>query len=615
MKNNYPKLLFIILLFLSLSNSSFAQSEIDSLHQSLKSETDKKTIASIYYQIATYYTNHADYKKSEENLNKAFEIYNSLNEEFKLMECYLQYGILESFRGNYPRSANYFLRALIYADKKNDTSIFYSVYINLASVYSALEDYKKAKYYLNKIRKEDLAKDFNLQINYLGNMGQIEFELGNYQSALKYLEKGISYFDLNTPDISLIQLLILTGDCATKLNQSDKAIMYYNNAFKLSKQGEFPVQEAHLYYGYALVQKNTNPSKALIYADSSLKLAIKYEVLDIVANVYKLKSEIYTNQGNDKLALENYKLFDIAIDSVFSAESKQNIELLDANYEVEKSKNYIEKLTLLNQKDNLQKTIYILSTIATVIVVIILIYFLRRRNLLNRKLNNSNKVKDKLLSIIAHDLKTPLHNISGVLAEIENNSFDKDEQSKIIKSLTTQTDITVETLENLLKWGQSQLKGIRVSASEIELQNEVQKNITLFQAQLINKNISIKNDISTDLKASYDKDHFDFIERNLIGNAIKFSFANSEIHIYAEKLEGQRIKLIVQDFGTGILKDDINTIFQASPNIRLGTQNEKGSGLGLALCREFAEANSSRIGFESTENKGTIFYLIIKTSL
>lgn len=614
MKNNYPKLLFIILLFLSLSQSTFALSEIDSLHQSLKSESDKNKIASTYYKIATYYTNHAEYKKAEEYLNKSFEIYNSLNEEFKLMECYLQYGIMESFRGNYPRSANYFLRALIYADKKNDTSIFYSVYINLASVYSALEDYKKAKYYLNKIRKEDLARDFNLLINYLGNMGQIEYELGNYQPALGYLEKGISYFDLNTPDISLIQLLILTGDCASKLNQTDKALMYYNNAFKLSKQGDFPVQEAHLYYGYALVQKKTNPSRALIYADSSLVLAKKFEVLDIVANVYKLKSDIYTNQGNDKLALENYKLYDIAIDSVFSEESKQNIELLGANYEVEKSKSYIEKLTLLNQKDNLQKTIYILSTIATVIVVIILIYFLRRRNLLNRKLNNSNKVKDKLLSIIAHDLKTPLHNISGVLAEIENNSFDKEEQSKIIQSLTSQTDITVETLENLLKWGQSQLKGIRVSASEIELKNEVQKNISLFQAQLINKNINIKNDISADLTVAYDKDHFDFIIRNLVGNAIKFSFVNSEIHIYAERLDSQKIKLIVQDFGTGILKSDINTIFQASPNIRLGTQNEKGSGLGLALCREFAEANSSTIGFESAENKGTSFYLIIKSS-
>lgn len=614
MKNNYPKLLFIILLFLSLSRSTFALSEIDSLHQSLKSESDKNKIASTYYKIATYYTNHAEYKKSEEYLNKAFEIYNSLNEEFKLMECYLQYGIMESFRGNYPRSANYFLRALLYADKKNDTAIYYSVYINLASVYSALEDYKKAKYYLNKIRKEDLALDFNLLINYLGNMGQIEYELGNYKSALAYLEKGISYFDLNTPDISLIQLLILTGDCASKLNQNSKAILYYNNAFKLSKQGDFPVQEAHLYYGYALVQKNTNPSKALIYADSSLTLAKQFEVLDIVANVYKLKSEIYSKQGNDRLALDNYKLYDIAIDSVFSSESKQNIELLGANYEVEKSKSYIERLTLLNQKDNLQKTIYILSTIATVIVVIILIYFLRRRNLLNRKLNNSNKVKDKLLSIIAHDLKTPLHNISQVLAEIENNSFNKEEQSKIIQSLTSQTDITVETLENLLKWGQAQLKGIRVNASKIELQNEVQKNISLFQAQLINKNISIKNDISTDLTVSYDKDHFDFIIRNLVGNAIKFSFANSEIHIFHEVLENDKIKIVIKDFGTGILKSDINTIFKSSPNIRLGTHNEKGSGLGLALCREFAEANSSSIGFESAENKGTSFYIIIKSN-
>ena len=613
MKIIYSLRLFSTCILTFLTTSLFADSQIDSLLNAIKTESDQKKLANAHYQVAIYYTNHAEYQKSEMHLNESFQIYNSMKDEFNIMGCYLQYGILESFRGNYPRSASFFLRTLLYADRQSDSTLTYAIYINLASVYSALEDYKKAKYYLSKIDVRDLEKDFNLQINYLGNMGQIEFELGNYNSALKYLEKGISLFDINSPEVSLIQLLILTGDCATKLSHTDKAIKYYDIAFNLSKQGDFPVQLAHLYYGYSVAYQTLNPNKALTYSDSSLKYAKQYEVLDLVANLYKLKSDIYNSIGNNKLALQYYKEYDVANDSVFSMESKQDIDILEANYEVEKSKNYIEKLTLANQKDNLQKTIYILSTIATIIVVIILIYFLRRRNLLNRKLNNSNKVKDKLLSIIAHDLKSPLHNISSVLGEIENNTFDKEEQSKIIQSLTSQTDITVETLENLLKWGQSQLKGISVTKVDFELKKEILKNIELFQAQLINKNIKINVDIATDYSIFFDKDHFDFILRNLIGNAIKFSFTNSEIQIYFQKLDKKKIKLIVQDYGTGILKSDINTIFQATPTIRLGTNNEKGSGLGLALCREFAEANGASIGFESIESKGTSFYLIIKT--
>ncbi len=600
--------IFLISLFLFFSNSIFASTEIDSLIKVTNTSSDKNNLAQAYFKIAIYYTNHAEYAKSEEYLNKSFQIFNSLNQEFKLMECYLQYGILESFRGNYPRSANYFLRALLYADKKNDTSIYYAVYINLASVYSALEDYKKAKYYLNKIDKKDLSRDFNLQINYLGNMGQIEFELGNYTSALTYLEKGLSLFDLNTPDISLIQLLILTGDCATKLNHNEKAIYYYDIALKLSQQADFPVQEAHLYYGYAVVKQKASPSLALAYADSSLNLAMQFEVLDLIANVYKLKSEIYASIGKDQLALINYKLYDKAIDSVFSLDSKQNIELLEANYEVEKSKNYIEKLTLTNQKDNLQKSIYILSTIATVIVILILIYSLRKRNLLNRRLNKSNKVKDKLLSIIAHDLKSPLHNISEVLSEIENSTFTKEEQTKIIQSLTTQTDITVETLENLLKWGQSQLKGISINQVDVNIKSELEKNIDLFQAQLINKNIKVEIDLPTEVNVKFDKDHFDFIIRNLIGNAVKFSFPNSKIEIKSELINNRKLKLIVKDFGTGISKSDIETIFLPSPIIRLGTQNEKGSGLGLALCREFSESNNSTLSLFSEPGKGSEFY-------
>lgn len=604
----YPKIILSWIFILFGTTFLFANNEIDSLTKAANSSIDKKLKAQAFYQLSTRYASHADYTNAISNLNKAFEIYNSINDERNVIECYLQFGIIESFRGDYPHSANYFLRSLLYAEKNNDTTVLYAVCINLTSVYSALENYKKANYYLSKINVDDLKKDINLRVNYLGNKGQIEYELGNYALALKNLEEGISIFDPNIPDFNLIQLLILTGDCALKLNDIPKALSNYTNALNLANQGDFPVQMAHIYYGLANVYKNSDKNLAVTYSNKSLGFAKKFEVLDLVANIHKLKSEIYSELGNNKLALEEYKLYDLAIDSVFSMESKDNIDLLEANYKVEKSNHDIEKLTLVNEKNTLEKSIYLLVSIATLIVIVLLVLSLRKRNFLNNKLKKSNIVKDKLLSIIAHDLKSPLYNISTVLTEIENKTFTKEEQTKIIQNLTSQTDITVETLENLLKWGQAQLRGIVINQIEFNLVDEINRNVALFQAQLINKSINISVDISKDINVKFDKDHFDFIIRNLIGNAIKFSYKNSKINFRMEMQGIYKIKLIIQDFGTGIQSADANSIFLPSPNIRLGTNNEKGSGLGLVLCKEFAEANSGSISFYTEVGKGSEFY-------
>jgi signal transduction histidine kinase len=376
--------------------------------------------------------------------------------------------------------------------------------------------------------------------------------------------------------------------------------------------GIFPVQLAHIYYGLANVNKINDPGLSLSFAKKSLGLAVKYEVLDLIANNHKLMSEVYSAQGNDKLALAEYKLYDVASDSVYSIDAKESISLLEANYKVAKSTNELEKLSLINEKNNLEKSTYLLIAIATFIVVIILVYSLRKRNALNIKLNKSNNVKDKLLSIIAHDLKSPLHNIITVLNEIDQNTFTKEDQTKIIKDLTSQTDVTLETLENLLKWGQAQLKGVNVNVLNFELKHEVDKNVDLFQAQLFSKQISIEINIPSNLTVKYDKDHFDFIIRNLLANAIKFSYSGSKIIIDSETIEDSKVKLNIRDNGIGIPYTYSDSIFQPSPKVRLGTNNEKGSGLALSLCKEFSEANGSVIGFDSIDNQGTCFYLIIK---
>lgn len=603
--------ILILILSLCVEEKIHAQSAKDSL---LKLYSHKKELnykADLSFQLAMDYTNRTQYDSSLYYLNIAYESFIELNDDRNIMNCYLQYGILESYKGNYTLSANYFLRTLIYADKINDKNIYSTVYINLASVYSALEEHKKAKYYLLKIDKNALKDNLLLYVNYLGNMGQLEYELQNYTSALSYLNQGIEILSPYDGNINLIQLFIIAGDCAYELNNFNLSLSYYNKAnLKINKK-ELPLQYAHLCYGLAKLFKKTNTALSLNYANSSMEYAKMHQIQDLIINNYLLQSEINELLGNTKEALTLLKKYQSAKDSLSIEAVNKNIQILEQNYELIKSKTYIEKLQLINEKNQLKIIIYLTFTAITILTSIFLFYLLKKRNQLNKQLKSANVVKDKLLSIISHDLKSPLNNIVAVLDGIAKDDYSKKELEVILNSINNQALATVNTLDNILHWGKAQLRGINVHKVQLTVADHIKYNIDLHASHLINK--KIEAEISGDLQVQvyFDKDHLDFILRNFISNAIKFSYVNTKIKIEVSNTELETTISVI-DFGVGVQSTEINNMFSWDPSIKTGTSNEKGTGLALGLCKEFADYNEAIIGYKNIEPKGTMFFLIIK---
>lgn len=592
-----------------VTETSYATVQKDTLLLKFYKETSDLKKADAALKLSVYYTNMAQFDSAKFFINTLFDLAFKLKDEKKITESYMQYGTLETYQGNYSKAANYFLRNYIYAEKHNDTMLFNNTCINLASVYSALEEYNKAKYYLLKIDEQELVKNPYLNINYIGNLAQIEYELGNYQVAYDLLLKGIPLFNPQIRDVNLTQFYILAGQSATKLNKPELAFENYQKANENITREEFPIHTAHIDYGLALYYHHIKSyAKAIEFAQNSLQLAQMYQVLDLVADNYKLLSEVYDESNVPAKSLEMYKLYESASDSLKSEEYKKDIELLEASYELQKSKSAIEKLTLINDKTFLKYIIYLIISIITIIASIFLVIVLKRRNALNAQLNQSNAVKDRLLSIIAHDLKTPLNNIVMVLDEIDKDAFSPDERAIIIEALKSQTDVTIETLENLLKWGQSQLNGVKVKPENLKIETQVNRVIEFAKAQANAKGIELVNECKEDFNLYMDKEHFSFILRNYIANAIKFSNENGKIEIKVESISNSMLKISVVDHGMGIKDDDQVTIFKQAPKVNYGTNNEKGTGLGLALCKEFAEANNGSVGFSSIYGQGSAFY-------
>jgi PAS domain S-box-containing protein len=229
------------------------------------------------------------------------------------------------------------------------------------------------------------------------------------------------------------------------------------------------------------------------------------------------------------------------------------------------------------------------------------------------KLRELNATKDKFFSIIAHDLKSPIGNIKSFLDIIIDNQLKTDQETYelYIKMLRENAAATYSLLENLLSWARSQRGEIPFIPQNIEFKPLVNETISLLALVANKKQICIVNDVPENIMVFADMNMIITVIRNLIANAIKFSNPNSTISIISYR-ESDFIKTAITDQGIGIKPDDIHSILNSNQYLSTyGTENEKGHGLGLPLCREFVEKHGGKLSLTSEYGKGSTFYFTI----
>ena len=224
-----------------------------------------------------------------------------------------------------------------------------------------------------------------------------------------------------------------------------------------------------------------------------------------------------------------------------------------------------------------------------------------------------NEAKDKIFSVIAHDLQGPVGAIKFFVEFILSNihNYSTKELENYIEMLSKQSSSVYSILKNLLSWANSQRKNIKFQPENQYLIKAVVHNITLLQSSAEKKGITIQNNISEDIKATFDLNLISTVIRNLIGNAIKYTTKNGIVSIDVTESD-QFYTVIVSDTGMGIDAERVSKIFdRSSYETTYGTDDEKGSGLGLKLCLEFVEIHKGKIWVESELGKGSKFHFTI----
>jgi signal transduction histidine kinase len=226
----------------------------------------------------------------------------------------------------------------------------------------------------------------------------------------------------------------------------------------------------------------------------------------------------------------------------------------------------------------------------------------------NTDLVRLNSLKDRLFIIISHDLRAPLQSLKGVLELINKSaSISPDEFKFLTRGIKVKVDVTYNLMENLLYWTRSQMTGFSVKPTTIHLNEIVNDCILLLESIAEKKRIKVLNDISTDHFIRSDLDMVRLVVRNLLMNAIKFSFDEAKV-IVKSKLENNEIIISIIDNGVGMSKDESINLFTKQQKIsKSGTYNEEGTGLGLMLCKEFIEMNNGRIWVNSEPGRGSEF--------
>lgn len=493
-------------------------------------------------------------------------------------------------------------------------------YIHLGLIYFAVKDYKKAESYyfeagkyLDNITPWQLQKHRTAVQNW--NLANVNIKIGNYEKARQHLNiafQKIGEIDTLTSTYSLTNSYVLAtfymGNLETSLRNYDSAITFYQRSieYAYNNHDTYLVTNSLAQIGIsfnALKQYDSTVkycSASLALADSNRNTEYKPVALEQLAIAFYAK-------GQFQKAFDFYQRFKIANDSVNNYDRKIAAFI---NQKAEREKQDIElRKNEMELKQNYMFAIAFII-IAFLLVIAYIIYSrYKLTNKLNQQLNESNATKDKLFSVISHDLKGPLSAFTSLFNALNDKTMNFSELTKrdLMNNMHKSSINILHLLDNLLSWSRVQMKHFTVYFEEFGLYFLAEVVIHTLEDIAMLKDIVIINSIDQSLSITADRNALEVVVRNLISNAIKFSEIGGQIEIESIQRNGE-IEISVHDHGIGIDEESKKKLFQFSGNkSKLGTFQEQGTGLGLVICKEIVELHGGKIWAEANSPTGTIF--------
>jgi signal transduction histidine kinase len=535
-------------------------------------------------------------------------------------------GSLHYVRGNYAESMRNFSKANDIFNRYPDKKELAYALNGRGLIYLSQHDYARAIEIWERCipLNRELADDYGLgKSNF--NKSIAEMELKQYQKADESLTTALNLLEKFKEKPLYAMALNRFAKLNFELNNLTKAEEFYMRVLNI-KPEVTTWEKTFANTGMAEIYLvRENPSKALQYGLIAEQLAEKAKAFWDKERATKVIAKAYENLGDYTNALRYTKLNKAYSDSLYSENKNSEISYLQLqltaadNLSLLREKEIAEQEAAFNRKLTIT---LIISLIVTIIGFLLYARLLQQKEEINsqleakqseienqnQKLEAVNEEKNKLFSILSHDLKSPINSVKQLL-EIEEKGFlSESESQKVRKMLIRQVTETDEMLSKLLRWSHAQLDGILTNRVETQLAPMLQDQIAHMEYQTSSKNIQID---SSGLKSPetvlVDPQQISIIFQNCLHNAIKFSEPNSQIKVWLSDNEETYQKLHIKDFGIGIDAEKLAEIQSQQVRVKStdGTLKEKGTGLGLQLVKQFMDKNQGIFEIKSEVGKGT----------
>ncbi|WP_229702467.1 tetratricopeptide repeat-containing sensor histidine kinase [Maribacter cobaltidurans] len=587
-----------------------------------------KGMAKSYLGLGTFYSDKGKYDQSITSLKKALEISVDSHDDQLRLTILNTIGGQYDYKGDFDLALREYLKCIEIAEYLNDQNMLSIVNENIANLYITQKDYEEGMFYYEKVKKiNEKIGDPIIIAETMSNMASTYADIGKLELAMFNINTAIKTFEENKIIDWLAYAYQVKGKVYLKQQKNKWALYWYSQSEYLHEKLDDIREKITLLTGIAEAQLNLGKdSISRIYAQRAYDLSKNIDAASGIEEGSKLLYQIHKNNGDFKSALEYHEIFKDVSTKITRKESMKGLNMLKTKIAYEKQKEY---LIQENEKALSKQKNYVYASLIILFIFLVITILIKRNAKIQKKLNRElilkqedlerkekylhevNHTKNKLFSIIGHDLRGPIGAFQGLIKLFKEGEMSKDEFIGFVPKLKSDIDHISFTLNNLLSWGQTQMNGSVTKPGLTSIENIVNENISLLSEVANAKSIKLINRIEPNTTTWCDSNQIDIVIRNLMSNALKFTPENGIVTIGAVERTKQW-EIYVRDNGVGMSEETLGKIFdQSGTHSTYGTNDEKGTGLGLSLCKEMVEKNNGIIWVDSAINKGSSFYFTI----
>jgi signal transduction histidine kinase len=591
----------------------------------------------------------ARYTPAQKLLAEAALSWNEVQYQKGIANIKLYTGAIYREKGDYSAALSNYLEAMETFETQKDNTGIAATQVKMGRLYLDMGHNEKAKELLLKAEKtlEEIDYSTYLVDCYL-TLGTFHLKNQDNLQALDYFQyaylASLLVGERKATAVSLSKMGQMNAYLREFGDSLEMAFENFNQSLEISREISLnQVTAETLGHLGQLYNHLKQQDKALTYLEEGLKLARQYGDERQVADNYFLLVSAYLDKGDYKNAYYNCRQHIITRKRFNSDTSRRKFNEVETSYQVKLQESKIKLLQKTNHVSQLElskyRTLRTSFIIIFLLTMVLLVFFYSRYRLkkkmngqlsekhmqlqvLNQKLSESeshlkelNHTKDKFFSIIAHDLKNPLHSFIDTSELLSDSLQDmsREQAGKFIGNLNTTSRQLYTLLENLLQWSQSQTGTIAFSPGGADLAELAATALFTLSENARDKEITLGSQIQPGTNVYCDRNMVLTILRNLVSNAVKFTGSGGSVNISASGTDKEEwLEVAVIDTGTGIAEQDIQKLFKVDSHFSLrGTAGEKGTGLGLIICKEFVDAHGGQIRVESRIQQGTTFYFTL----